>query len=218
MVRVRAYENFWTDERRARALELWQSGQSAGEIAKVLGCSRAAVIGVVHRAGLKRQDVTVVRALQNMEARIKAVPKAEADREPKPRPVKARAPVSAKPRERVLEMVGASAPKAFGQAGPAFTFSPREEAAPHAPLSEPSPSEENPGHPDPLMRLNSKHCRWPIGDPKAENFAFCCRPKANAETGPYCEEHTARARDKRPRKHRGRRDFRTGPAARRFLA
>lgn len=43
----------WTDERRQRAFDLWKDGKSASEIAKALGgCTRSAVIGLAHRAGL----------------------------------------------------------------------------------------------------------------------------------------------------------------------
>lgn len=44
----------WTDERAARAKELWIAGQSASQIARELGITRNAVIGKVHRLGLKR--------------------------------------------------------------------------------------------------------------------------------------------------------------------
>lgn len=41
----------WTEERRARALQLWTEGRSASAIARMLGgVSRSAIIGIVHRA------------------------------------------------------------------------------------------------------------------------------------------------------------------------
>jgi hypothetical protein len=40
----------WTDQRRERAFALWREGLSASQIAKDLGgCSRNAVIGIIHR-------------------------------------------------------------------------------------------------------------------------------------------------------------------------
>lgn len=38
-----------------------------------------------------------------------------------------------------------------------------------------------------LTDLDSRMCRWPVGDPKEENFNFCgCDAVAGL---PYCEEH-----------------------------
>jgi GcrA cell cycle regulator len=41
-----------------------------------------------------------------------------------------------------------------------------------------------------LEDLCIRACKWPIGDPKAEDFAFCGR---DAEDGPYCVVHRRRA-------------------------
>jgi GcrA cell cycle regulator len=43
----------WTDAVTARLRDLWIDGKSSGEIAKVLGVSRNAVIGKVHRLNLQ---------------------------------------------------------------------------------------------------------------------------------------------------------------------
>jgi GcrA cell cycle regulator len=36
--------------------------------------------------------------------------------------------------------------------------------------------------------LEAHHCRWPIGDPQAEDFHFCGRQKSHGSS--YCEHHT----------------------------
>jgi GcrA cell cycle regulator len=42
-----------------------------------------------------------------------------------------------------------------------------------------------------VMAINDRMCRWPIGDPSAEEFHFCGRnPKAGS---PYCEAHARKA-------------------------
>ncbi|HEY1637158.1 MAG TPA: GcrA family cell cycle regulator [Rhizomicrobium sp.] len=42
-----------------------------------------------------------------------------------------------------------------------------------------------------VMAINDRMCRWPIGDPSAEEFHFCGR---NPKTGsPYCEAHARKA-------------------------
>lgn len=59
---------------------------------------------------------------------------------------------------------------------------------------EPVPAEENPADfPDrvKLQDLNSRSCRWPIGDPQHDDFGFCGKQSV---TGlPYCEHHARRA-------------------------
>lgn len=38
-----------------------------------------------------------------------------------------------------------------------------------------------------LIELDARACRWPVGDPKEENFSFCgCDAIAGL---PYCDEH-----------------------------
>jgi GcrA cell cycle regulator len=54
-----------------------------------------------------------------------------------------------------------------------------------------------------ILTLKESMCRWPIGDPSAEDFHFCGRKKCG--TLPYCEHHArmayqpvqARRREKR---------------------
>ena len=38
-----------------------------------------------------------------------------------------------------------------------------------------------------LMELNDSTCRWPIGDPRREDFVYCGEPPA--EGRPYCQGH-----------------------------
>lgn len=38
-----------------------------------------------------------------------------------------------------------------------------------------------------VLEAGPRHCRWPIGDPHADSFRFCGRPKS--APGPYCEDH-----------------------------
>lgn len=49
------------------------------------------------------------------------------------------------------------------------------------------PSDYIPGKGIKLVELRERHCRWPMGDPKDENFMFCGH---DAVSGlPYCEHH-----------------------------
>jgi GcrA cell cycle regulator len=62
--------------------------------------------------------------------------------------------------------------------------------------SAPTPTEQD----DPIIPLAQRKtmttllpndCRWPIGDPQAEGFHFCGKPKQDGH--PYCEFHVRRA-------------------------
>ncbi len=44
----------------------------------------------------------------------------------------------------------------------------------------------------PAVPLSDRHqCKWPMGDPKKLDFAFCCRPCQQGV--PYCPDHAALA-------------------------
>lgn len=40
-----------------------------------------------------------------------------------------------------------------------------------------------------LTELDNHTCRWPIGDPRDDNFCFCGKAVRSGQT--YCEEHSA---------------------------
>lgn len=42
-----------------------------------------------------------------------------------------------------------------------------------------------------LMQLDSHTCRWPLGDPRDEDFSFCGKKVRMGQT--YCDEHSALA-------------------------
>jgi GcrA cell cycle regulator len=49
----------------------------------------------------------------------------------------------------------------------------------------PAPDEIN----IPLVKLDNHTCRWPMGDPRDEDFCFCGKRIKTGQT--YCEEHAA---------------------------
>lgn len=49
-----------------------------------------------------------------------------------------------------------------------------------------------------LIELDSHTCRWPIGDPRDEDFCFCGKKVRAGQT--YCDEHSAMAYVKANRK------------------
>ena len=42
-----------------------------------------------------------------------------------------------------------------------------------------------------LVDLDSHTCRWPIGDPRDEDFCFCGKKVRTGQT--YCDEHSQMA-------------------------
>ena len=41
----------------------------------------------------------------------------------------------------------------------------------------------------PLVKLDNHTCRWPLGDPRDDDFCFCGKRIKTGQT--YCEEHAA---------------------------
>jgi len=157
----------WTDERIATLKKMWKEGKSAAEIAKTLGkgVTRNAVIGKAHRMGLSGRPSPIKKS---------AAPKKEA------------APKKA---------VAKAAPPARGKkaATPA--------AAPTAKTAAPAKEVEDvkifekdvvpPGGGVALLDLTERMCKWPIGDPRDDDFTFCGLPIRPGT--PYCPDHAAMA-------------------------
>ena len=53
----------------------------------------------------------------------------------------------------------------------------------------PSPIKKKTSRGATILALTARMCKWPVGDPKHQDFHFCGRP---AQLGmPYCAEHAA---------------------------
>jgi GcrA cell cycle regulator len=166
----------WTEQRIETLRKLWGQGQTASQIAALLGgITRNAVIGKAHRLGLTGRPSPIKR---------------EAGASPQPR---RRAAATAAPARR---MPGAGQPggihgqplpqthgassvqhqaRSQGQIAPAIRETPV--APPAAPRATPRAA----------AHVGCKTCSWPMGDPKQPGFHFCGEP---AEIGkPYCNQH-----------------------------
>ena len=165
----------WTDERVELLKKMWTEGQSASQIAKELGgVTRNAVIGKVHRLGLSnRAGAASTPAPEKKPAKAKA--------EAKPAAKKA-------PAERVVEVTVTAPRKPIVPAGQPLPPQPSaNEISPEA-LAKVNEVEKT-AKKISLMELTERTCKWPIGDPTEEDFAFCglsCVPGK-----PYCEYHVA---------------------------
>ena len=161
-------KSVWTEELVEELLRLWQENLSAADIARRLGhgLTRNAVIGKIHRlraegrAPAKRETPQATNAANQTQSAEKATTD------------KAGAPATA----------GALA----------LQRQPHNQPQP-APAVErkgaPTLAEENTGLVQDIQDLNDKTCRWPIGDPGADDFCFCGRKPVNGL--PYCEHHAA---------------------------
>ena len=158
----------WTDDRVATLTKLWADGLSASQIAKQLGgVTRNAVIGKVHRLGLSG------RAKPSSPARKAAAAKTAAAKAKKPA---ARKSTASKPKPKTVR--SPSAPRTPSVLARVPT--------PPAPPLEAKPMSN--GEFATIMTITDHMCKWPIGDPGADNFRFCGR-KTDPEE-PYCLAHS----------------------------
>ena len=153
----------WTDERVELLRKLWSEGLSASQIAAQLGgVSRNAVIGKVHRLKLSSRG----RATAAPAHKKKASPSASKSAS---RPAAAHRHVTA--------TVGATALQIQFDAEPVA----RQHLRPVEDVVVPISRRLK------LVELTEHTCKWPNGDPLAEDFSFCGNDVP--ETGPYCKYH-----------------------------
>ena len=167
----------WTEQRIEILRKLWGQGQTASQIAAILGgITRNAVIGKAHRLGLTGRPSPIKR---------------EAGASPQPRR-RAAAParrLSGLPGQQVhgqplAQPHGTSAHQPSHQ--PVHQSAPAQRA--EAPMGARAPAPAKPASSGrTASHVGTKTCSWPMGDPKQPGFHFCGEP---AEAGkPYCAHH-----------------------------
>lgn len=180
----------WTDEMVEELKRLWAEGVTTGEIGRRLNISKNSIVGKVHRLGLSGRPSPIKKkadspAKEPTTAKEKPAKKPVAKEEKKP--VEPKAPST--PSKPATPMPKAD-PKPQPQADkPASVSTPNEEDIKLAKslnvLADNQPKKEFLS----LTDLDNHTCRWPIGDPKDENFHFCGKKVRIGQT--YCEEHSA---------------------------
>jgi GcrA cell cycle regulator len=170
----------WTEQRIEILRKLWGQGQTASQIAAILGgITRNAVIGKAHRLGLTGRPSPIKR-----EAGATGQP-----RRRNPAPAR-RLPIGAQPGQTPGQPHGQPLPQTHGTHGISAAPAQRSQAAaePARELSEsPAPAPAKPASTRTASHAGSKTCSWPVGDPKQPGFHFCDEP---AEAGkPYCSQH-----------------------------
>lgn len=160
----------WTDQMVEDLKKMWEKGLTTSEIGKRLGVSKNSIVGKVHRLQLS--------------GRPSPIKKKDAPAEEKT--------TSAKPSKEVKNVSAPAEPevKTKEEKAPTKTKPIKEEVIEAEPISvlAPEPQKtERPSGKTMLTDLDNHTCRWPIGDPKDENFHFCGRKVKIGQT--YCEEH-----------------------------
>jgi GcrA cell cycle regulator len=162
------YNNGWTDERTELLQQLWSDGWSCSLIAEELGGGiiRNAVIGKVHRLGLKRESTTESQKPRLRAKKIKSSDQRGTD--PYVRQARPQLP------QRFPMMIGSHiiAPRK-GE-----VKEPTEILASTFVCSDPVSFDD--------LRLS--HCRWPIGDTRVSGFGFCGAERRDEKTS-YCAHH-----------------------------
>lgn len=150
----------WTDDMIDKLTKLWQKGLTTNEIAKELGVSKNSIVGKVHRLNLTSRPSPIKK--KDDESEITATS----------------APVEPEVQEKPIK----SSKKALKEP----EIKEPSEALPKEPTS---PVVQKNKRGIKLSELDSHTCRWPIGDPKDDNFCFCGAKVRTGQT--YCDEHAA---------------------------
>ncbi|WEX09077.1 GcrA family cell cycle regulator [Chelativorans sp. AA-79] len=165
----------WTDERVELLKKLWSEGLSASQIAAQLGgVSRNAVIGKVHRLKLSARG----RAAAAPARRKKAATAASASSANAAAGQRRQRSTGSGGSRPVATSIGATALKVqFEEDAVAYQYM-RPAADVVIPISRNLK----------LVELTERTCKWPNGDPLAEDFSFC--GSDTGDTGPYCTYHS----------------------------
>jgi GcrA cell cycle regulator len=158
----------WTDERVERLKKLWSEGLSASQIAAQLGgVSRNAVIGKVHRLSLPGRAKAGGGTSARSQKRANVAPHQNRPASFTPRTV-TRTVTRASGATMLKEEVEVDAIEEME------TVSSRDVVVPIFKRV-------------PLIRLTERTCKWPIGDPLKDDFAFCGND--SPDSSPHCSYH-----------------------------
>lgn len=157
----------WTPEKVQELKKMWDSGLSTGEIGRILGVSKNAIVGKVHRLALESRPSPIAGTKTGPEKK-KAVKKAALKKK-------------------------TTAKKTVAKATAKTTASKAGKKSPDIKPETATDKEEQKtvvkGLGVALTDLTPTSCRWPEGDPKDPDFSFCGREVVPGKI--YCAEHCA---------------------------
>lgn len=156
----------WTDEMVEDLKKMWIEGLTTGEIGKRLGVSKNSIVGKVHRLDLTSRPSPIKKKEETSETPAKEVAPVKSSKET----------TSIKtPSKKVEEEV--------------HTERTRAEQLSKDAQKDCVPDTKKHSGKAMLVDLDNHTCRWPIGDPKDENFHFCGKKVRIGQT--YCDEHSS---------------------------
>lgn len=214
----------WTDKMVEELKKMWKQGITTGEIGRRLGISKNSIVGKVHRLGLEGRPSPIKKGSEDESKESckktksdkaskaktadkkcvkenKPLKEAKPLKEEKVTKSKSKSPVvedkKVKSSPTALKKVASNKEKLSKVTADQMQLELDIEATKAVLNSEPKQEKvykEN----ITLTELDNHTCRWPIGDPKDEDFRFCgCKVKTGQT---YCEEHSAIAYVKPVRK------------------
>ncbi len=147
----------WSDEMINTLKDLWESGKTTSEIAKILGVSKNSIVGKVHRLNLSARPSPIKKTEE--KCKVAEVKHSGKNNNCKKHDVE-NADTECKCKCEKTTTTSKCHHNGIG-----------------------------------LTELDNHTCRWPIGDPRDENFRFCGKKVKTGQT--YCEEHSEVAYVKR---------------------
>ncbi len=170
----------WTDEIVKELKALWEKGYTTVEIGKKLGVSKNAVVGKAHRLGLDARPSPIKKSEENENKDI--------EKKKTVKPVKTK---ENKEKEDKKEIKAKT--KSAKNSLTSENNSKKEDKEENNSKKNENSIEEDKNSKNKkkigLVDLTSKTCRWPIGDPKDDDFHFCGKEIAIGEI--YCAKHAA---------------------------
>ena len=182
----------WTDEMVEELKKLWAEGVTTGEIGRRLNISKNSIVGKVHRLGLSGRPSPIKKKSDSTpkdkpEKPVKqAKEKKQTAKAPKPEVKKTaiKETPTEPQKEKIVETKKTVVPETkLVHSAPSDEEDIKLAKSLNIPNSTTNKSENLS-----LVELDNHTCRWPIGDPKDENFHFCGKKIRLGQT--YCEEHS----------------------------
>lgn len=166
----------WDDESIKQLKKLWDKGLSTTEIAKKMNVSKNSVVGKVHRLCLKARPSPIKK--KDDETYIELEQETLQSEQKEPVEISASA-----------EKTPIAAVENFSTDGVAKVEHNNEPQKNTTIIPERKSKDDKKKHKHiKLVELDSHTCRWPIGDPRDDDFCFCGKKVHAGQT--YCDEHS----------------------------
>ena len=174
----------WTDQMVEDLKVMWKQGLTTAEIGKRLGVSKNSIVGKVHRLGLsgrpspiKKKTDKVAPAVEPKKTAPEKTPKTEKTIITKVAKETVKE-IAKEVVENTVENEKIETPTVYK---PIISEEPKIKECQKSDFDRSAKAVS-------LTELDNHTCRWPIGDPKDDNFHFCGRKVRIGQT--YCDEHS----------------------------